>query len=57
MMAFSGQEEAMKKARFSEEQMVRIQREVDAGTVADAARKHGISQVDDRPLARAVWAA
>ncbi len=47
----------MKKARFSEEQMVRIQREVDAGTVADAARKHGISQVDDRPLARAVWAA
>jgi hypothetical protein len=38
MMAFSGQEEAMKKARFSEEQMVRIQ----AGPVLQRRQTHSL---------------
>ena len=33
----------MKKSRFSEEQMVTIQREADRTTVAEAAKKHKVS--------------
>lgn len=34
----------MKKSRFSEEQMVAIPREADRGSVAEAAKKHKISE-------------
>ena len=35
----------MKKARFSEEQMVKILREADKSPVTEVAKKHGVSDV------------
>jgi len=40
----SGTEEAMKKSRFSEDQMVKILRETDKSPVAQVAKKHGVSE-------------
>lgn len=43
MMAPRGSEGAMKKTRFSEDQMVKILREADTAPVVEVAKKHGIS--------------
>jgi transposase-like protein len=40
----SGWEGAMKKSRFSEEQMVKILRETDKSPVVQVAKKHGVSE-------------
>jgi len=36
--------EAMKKSRYSEEQIVRILRETDKDAVAEVAKRHGVSE-------------
>lgn len=35
----------MKKTRYSDEQIVRVLRETDKDTVAEVARRHGVSEV------------
>mgnify|MGYP000854674797 CR=1 FL=1 len=49
----------MKKTRYSDEQIVRILRETDRDTVAEVAKRHGVSEATiyalNRPGFRGGW--
>jgi putative transposase len=45
----------MKRARFTDEKIVRILKEADRAPVAEVAKRHGVSEPVDICLAQEVW--